>query len=398
MRKKSLTRTSLLIASLFLSACLGSKQKIVPETPQAKALKTLAVAQELHQKGNYAEAKPKLLEALAQDPKLGAAHILLGRGALAQGDTDEAKAQFLKARELNPKDAEAALGLGTTYTQTGELALAEPLLLEAKTLAPSSSRVPYYLAELYAKEEKYDLAEKAYREAIQLEPGDVWPKLGLSRLLRRANPEEAKKLAEEAAALKPDLDEPYNHLGFLASDQKDYPGAEALFTKAIENNDQLPRNYMNLGTVQAWQGKLDAAKTSLEKAVALDPKYAIAYNNLGHIQRQAGRNEEAITAAQKAVELEPKIPLYHVNLGDTYSSVGRFSDAAKSYQEALALAPTQAPLARKLALALSQAGDTPGAYRALAAFIETNPADAATPALQEELTRLAKDELKSQLR
>jgi tetratricopeptide (TPR) repeat protein len=399
---RSTSRRALSLGGLALSfslalACSGGKAKLTPDTPESKARRTLQEARALHERADYEGSKAKLELALAQDPKLAAAHTLLGRGALAQGDATGAKREFEKALALDPTEGEATLGLGNALVELGDLPAAEKALLDARRLSPSSARVHFYLGDLYSRAGQDEQAKPFYQEAARLDPAYVWPKLGLARLSRKSAPEEAQRLAEEAAQTAPNLDEPQHLLGLLAADQKDYPKAEERFRKAVSLNPSA-RNQMNLGTVLAWQGKLDEAVKAFQDAATSNGSYALAYNNLGHSLKQAGKNPEAITALEKAVSLSPQTPLYRVNLGDSLSTAGRAKDAAEQYRAALGLLPDQAAIARKLALALSSSGEPGAAYDALSTFVAAHPADPATPALQEELSRLAREELKQQLR
>jgi tetratricopeptide (TPR) repeat protein len=384
---------------LLLLGC-PKTPKVLPEGPEARARRFLAEGKAKHEAGDYPAAKKLLEAAIAEKADLGPAYTLLGREALAGGDASGAKALFEKAVSLDASDAEATLGLGTAETQLGDLSAAEKALLRARDLSPESPRVYYFLGELYAKGGRPAEAEAAYRDAIRFDPGYAWPRLGLARLLRQRGgaKEEAFRLAQEAAQADDALDEPHHLLGLLYSDDKDYPKAEAEFREALKRNEKSPRNQMNLGTILAWQGKLDDAVEAFRAALALDPSYPLAQNNLGHVLRQSGKVEEAIPYLKKAVELAPAVPLYSINLGDALSVSGRFLDAAAAYRAALTLAPDQASIASKLALVLSQGGDIPAAYAALKEFVAAHPVDPGLPALREEMTRLAREELKQQLK
>jgi tetratricopeptide (TPR) repeat protein len=393
----NLAARALPLLFLLATGCAGGKPKVVPNTPETQARRLYTEARDLFERADYDGSRAKLELALKQDPKLAPAHTLLGRSAHEEGIFDEALSHFEAALALDPTDAQAWLGQGMTLLSKGDLPAAEKSLLRARELAPEQAPVQFYLGELYSRGARPDLAREFYEAARKLDPGYVWPTLSLARLLRASDPAEAERLANEAAEAKPSLDEPYSVLGLLAADKKDYPKAEEALRKAVEKNPTA-RNQMNLATILSWQGKLDEAIKLLEAAVSADPSYALAQNNLGHSLRQAGKNAEAISALEKAVALSPNTPLYRINLADTLSANGRSADAAAQYKEALVLAPDLASTARKLALALAASGDPGGAYDALQSFLRGHAEDPSAPALREELSRLAKEELKLQLR
>jgi tetratricopeptide (TPR) repeat protein len=71
-----------------------------------------------------------------------------------------------------------------------------------------------------------------------------------------------------------------NDQGAALYNAKNYPGAEALFRKAIAANPDQALGYCNLGAVLTSQGKYDEAIAALHHAVALDPSLQLAQNNL----------------------------------------------------------------------------------------------------------------------
>ena len=83
-------------------------------------------------------------KAIALNPNLPMAHLLLGQIRLAQSQFPEAIAEFAKERELNPLFGEVYDRLGDTYIRQGDYAKAQEALDRAALLEPNSS-VPFIL-------------------------------------------------------------------------------------------------------------------------------------------------------------------------------------------------------------------------------------------------------------
>ena len=83
-------------------------------------------------------------KALALNPTLPRAHLLLGESALAQAKISEAIAQFEQESVLNPLDGAAYDRLGDAYIRLGDFSRAQEALDRALLLEPNVS-IPYLL-------------------------------------------------------------------------------------------------------------------------------------------------------------------------------------------------------------------------------------------------------------
>ena len=100
----------------------------------------------------------------------------------------------------------------------------------------------------------------------------------------------------------------YQLLAFLEVDQKNVPGAIALFKKA---GDAKPDN-------------------------------AIIWNNLGAQYLAAKNYKEATPVLERAAQLQPGFAKAHLNLGDAYRGIKEYDKAQAEYQRALQLFPNYA--------------------------------------------------------
>src|SRR4030066_90725 len=87
----------------------------------------------------------------------------------------------------------------------------------------------------------------------------------------------------------------------LLGGAKDYDGAIAEFTKAIESNPKSEGAYWGRGTAYHIKGDDDRAIQDYNKAIELNPKSALAYSNRGNTFYCQGKFREAIPDYLKAI-------------------------------------------------------------------------------------------------
>ena len=136
----------------------------------------------------------------------------------------------------------------------------------------------------------------------------------------------------------------------LLGEAKDYDGAIAEFTKAIESNPKSEGAYWGRGTAYHIKGDDDRAIQDYNKAIELNPKYATAYNHRGDAWDRKGDDERAIEDYNKAIELDPIYFDAYNNRGNVWKNKGEYGYAIRDYNKAIELNP-------KSALAYSNRGN-----------------------------------------
>ena len=148
-----------------------------------------------------------------------------------------------------------------------------------------------------------------------------------------------------------------------------------------------------LGLVYHHLGEFESAQRSFQEALDINPNYveaalnlAIVCNDLGQYERGQQVYGDAVLRSRsreprEASGDEPldsytkgKIANLHAAVADGYASVRRPADASAEYRRALALCPTFIDLRLKLASALRDAHDLPGALLELRRAVEQAPA------------------------
>jgi TolB-like protein/Tfp pilus assembly protein PilF len=195
-------------------------------------------------------------------------------------------------------------------------------------------------------------AEELFEQAIKLDPKFAAAFAGLSMveswMYHNSDPtparrEKARRSADEALRLQPDLPEGHLALGFYYYyGDRDYARALAEFEIAKRDLPNEAGAYMAIGAIQRRQGKWAESTANLEKAAALDPKSAMILDQLAL----------------------------------SYMALRDFDAADKTFDRAIAAAPEAfAPIGLKAYLAILSKGDLALAekqFSAIAAEKEPN--------------------------
>jgi tetratricopeptide (TPR) repeat protein len=112
--------------------------------------------------------------------------------------------------------------------------------------------------------------------------------------------------------------EVYQMLAFLEVDQKNVPGAIALFKQAAEHKPEDAILWNNLGAQYLTAKNYTEAAPALERAAQLQPGFAKAHLNLGDAYRGLQQHEKALEEYQKALQLFPNYADAVFNLGILY--------------------------------------------------------------------------------
>jgi TolB-like protein/Tfp pilus assembly protein PilF len=237
---------------------------------------------------------------------------------------------------------------------------------------------------------KLKQAEQLYDRALRLDPNFALACAGLSRLhswiYHTYEPtderrDKARKLADRALQLQPDLPEAHLALGFsIYYGERDYVralGEFALAQKGLPNDAEV---YLATGAIQRRQGKWEESNANLEKAVSLSPNETWPLQNLV-LNYQMLRNFDAANKTiDRALKLAPEsFNLWSVKAQLETSEKGTFEIAERGIQ-LLSTKPLDEETKMHFTIALAQTR-----------LIQRRPAEAlqAAESLKDEI--LAKD-------
>ena len=300
-----------------------SLDAVAPEAAQEAADRLIAEGNRAENQGQLMEACEQYRAAVQLAPTYAPAHLNLGIGLEAVGDTDAAINAYEAARQLAPGNAYASYNLGRLRYAHGALPEAEQLLLSALDHKPEFPEASVTLAHVFSAQGNLGAAVSALETALGHRPDDV------------------SALCTYATVL--------GNLGKLAE-------AESLLRRATAVGSGSARTTHLLGNLLAEQGKWEEAASCYQNALATDPDSHDALLALVNILRQLGRTDEAIVCYERALELKPDSPETNTGLGHLLRERGRLTEAAICYQRTLAQRPDVAEAHCHLGNALWEQG------------------------------------------
>ncbi len=165
---------------------------------------------------------------------------------------------------------------------------------------------------------------------------------------------DSETLFRHVLALKPDIPEVHNNLGFVLVNQLRIDEGMMEYRKALDIKPDFAKAMNNLGLALLSQGRIAEGIEQCRKALDVDPNYAFAHNNLGLALMYLGQTAEALPHFERAVALVPEYVVARNNLGTALLSLGRVDEAIAQFQKALELRPDYSAAAEMLRAAEAQ--------------------------------------------
>jgi tetratricopeptide (TPR) repeat protein len=145
----------------------------------------LLAARLLLRQENPAMAENYAHQALALQPALPLAHLLLGEVDLARGQLPEAIAELKEERDMNPLNGNVYDRLGDAYVRSGDDAKAQVALSQAVLLEPNASGPYILLGKVMLNQQNYLLATLYLERAASMDPGNFMAHTLLGQAYRR---------------------------------------------------------------------------------------------------------------------------------------------------------------------------------------------------------------------
>jgi tetratricopeptide (TPR) repeat protein len=379
----------LLTLALLSSAITGSawSQKTSRTGPSRSAkpqqADSLAEAEGLLQKQQYAEAEQKLTALLSEQAENPQAWFDLGFAQSHLNKTGEAVASYRKAAGLSPKWFEANLNLGVALAKSNDYAAATPVLQHAVTLKPTAggnkaiSKAWQSLAQVLEKTDA-KAAAAAYDKAVELDPSQAELTLDAGRVLQSVNDlpgaeEHFKKSADSGDAQGMVM------LINLLSGQKRYTEAEGWLTKYVAKNPQDSKARLQLGKFLASQGKSEEAIAVLQNQYQRNgqptgnPEIGRELAELYLQTKQYAQAEPLFRGLSQTTTTDPDL---HFGLGVAVLHQLKYAEAEREFIQTVKLKPDYGEAYGYLADAARENKHYELAIRALDARAKFLPEDA----------------------
>ena len=161
--------------------------------------------------------------------------------------------------------------------------------------------------------------------------------------------------------------------GWAKREKKDYVGAIADFSRAIELNPEAYWAYGGRGQMRRLRGDYAEAMADLTRAIELDPSYTFGHCERGWAEYEQGDYDGALAAFTRAIELDSGFGWAHQGFNalawtratSPDASLRDPAGAVELARKAVAWAPTDANFRNTLAAALYSAGRYEEAVQAL---------------------------------
>jgi arylsulfatase A-like enzyme/Tfp pilus assembly protein PilF len=284
--------------------------------------------------GRVAEAIAKIQEALAADPEIVEAYMLLGNFQKKAGRPGEAIASYKRALERDPEHQGALFSLAVAYKDEGRLDEARVGLERAREMDPRNGRVLFQLADLFLRKGQPDQAEAVIKDALTRKVEEH------RFLLKRAEGQieskrwdEAEKSLRLALEKKPDLATANFNLGLVHEERGEIDAAIAAYQAELAGNAKAHRAAFNLAKLLQKRGRLAEAIAEYRRVVELQPDFGTGQLYLAKALLDSGDLAGAAEWARKGLDAKPDpriAPLGHYVLADVFNRQGREAEARRA--------------------------------------------------------------------
>ncbi|MFP4679167.1 MAG: tetratricopeptide repeat protein [Chitinispirillaceae bacterium] len=347
----------------------------------AAASEGMAIA--YHNQENIAKAQEMAKAAIALNPNIWQARVILAHTLINNENYKDAQEQAEFLAEKEPENVEYLSMLATCYDKNGvedKLAETDKKIVE---LDRKNVESRLRLARYADKKEDVETAYKMYKEVSLLDPKNEASFRRLAELSReKGEKTDAISYLEKYLKLSPKDAVAQRDLGDLLYEQKKLDAALKCYRAAIkidpnlkgfhkryaeiviakgqtdevikalstliENDEADFGTYTTLGMIYQKRKQHEKAIDMYSKALQLDPQNLDALTALGTSQAESGDLNSAIISYEQAVMMNPEAGKEFKDLGDLYTRQEKNAEAIKAYMKYLDKVPTDKKVAKKI--------------------------------------------------
>ncbi len=313
------------------------------------------------QENELSTAVIHLKNALRDDPDFLAAHLLLGRAYLEQGEGALAERELNVSLKLGADRALVSVPLGQAYKQQRKYRQILDEIGEGEFLPDVNAEIMVLRGDAHLELGEIENADQAFRKAMRYNTTAVSPVLGLiSVLLRKGEFNAIEPLLLQAMDLAPQDPDVWHTKGAVAHARHQFEAAVQSYSKALELNPDYYKVRLARAGAYMDMGKYDLALVELDEIAekqAFDPQLSylrgVAYSRLG--DPQASR-EAMMEAHGVMAKLPTEVKQEHL---ETLLLSGLIDYSMNNMDEAYA----------SLELYLKRVPENPGARKLMATIL-----------------------------
>jgi len=256
-------------------------------------------------------------DAVGRNPGYAAAHIGLARAYGELGELDQALSHAERARRLAPTNPRAINTLATIRVDLGELDEARGLYTDVLNREPNNQTARLGLAELAVAQGNFTDAVRQYEAVRQGAPRNRRALLSLALLWEERK---ATEVAERYIdlAIRYHSDDPQVHLQaaryYLRSGDSETARRHAQI--ALQIQPELSPARRLIGAVAYGQGDYGIARQAAEELLSVNQRDETAWYIHGLAQYRLGETESALRSYQTALRLVPEAELIRLAYED----------------------------------------------------------------------------------
>jgi TolB-like protein/Tfp pilus assembly protein PilF len=181
---------------------------------------------------------------------------------------------------------------------------------------------------------RFALAYAGLADCYNLLPG-----YGYTELPARISFARARKLANRAVDIDPELPEAHTALAYELTHEWKWDEAEREFQQALQENPNYATGHQWYACYLATVGRHEQALAEIRRAEDLDPTSLIINGWVGMILCYGDRLDEAVEQAQETVRMDPDFAVSHFFLGIIYRRKDQLDKARAEFEKAVKLDP-----------------------------------------------------------
>lgn len=268
-------------------------------------------------------------------------NLLKQAGSLSlEGHVDEAIGAVKQALAKDPEIVEAYMLLGNFYKKVKRPEDAIAAYRDALARDSEHHNALFSLAVAYKDEGRFDEARVGFERARELDPRNgkvLWQLADL--WMRRGDPARAEAVISDALERRIDEHRFLLKLGEIRIEAKRFDEAERALKAALDKKPGLALAHFDLGLAYEGQGQIEKAIASYEAELATHRDAFRAAFNAAKLLQKTGRGNEAIAHFRRVVEIEPTFGTGHLYLAQALLEAGDLDGAERSARTGLQNSP-----------------------------------------------------------
>jgi tetratricopeptide (TPR) repeat protein len=290
----------------------------------------------LHQAGNITGAIDAYKKYLAVRPDSPIALSNLGAAYARIARYEDAIAQYRHALKVQPGNAQVELNLALAYYKTGDPETAAETLEKVHKAAPDQLQTTLLLADCWLAMGKNKEVAELLTPLSSQRPDDLAIAYLLGTALVRDNQVARGQVVIDRILRNGDSAEARLLLGTTKLQARDFPGALADLTKAVELNPQLPDLYSFYGQALLSTGDGAGAAEAFRKELTANPNDYNANMQMAVLLKEDEKIDEALVCLHRALQVRPgdlgvryQLASINVRAGKTEAARGELESIVK---------------------------------------------------------------------